>query len=75
MKVAMRWLFCMMALGAIVSCSDAGGPATQGAAQPGLGGQPANGQVQLRQQWYSTHLTGAALLQQLQQETSSHGQG
>jgi hypothetical protein len=71
----MRWLFCVMALGAIASCSDADGPVAQDAAQPGLGAQPGTGQVQLRQQWYSTHLTGAALLQQLQQETSAHGQG
>jgi hypothetical protein len=75
MKIAIPWVFCAMALGAIVSCSEAGGPAVENTAQPGVGGQPVVGQSPLRQQWYSTHLTGAALLQQLQQETSAHGQG
>jgi hypothetical protein len=75
MKAAILRFFCAIALGAIVSCSDAGGPVVQNTAQPSFDGQPAVGQVPLRQQWYSTHLTGPALLQQLQQETSMHGQG
>jgi hypothetical protein len=75
MKAAIRWLVCAIALGAIVSCSDTGGPVVRDTAQPGVAGQSAVEQGPLRQQLYSTHLTGAALLQQLQQETSMHGQG
>ena len=32
-------------------------------------------EVHLRQQWYLTHLTGAAQLDQLLQETAQHGNG
>jgi hypothetical protein len=78
MRAAITGLLGVLGLGAMVSCSDPGGQAAKGAEQPvpsSYNGASSVQNVQLGQQWYSTHLTGAALLQQLQQETAHHGNG
>lgn len=78
MRAAITGLLGVLGLGAMVSCSDPGGQVVPGAEQPvasGYNGASAVQNVQLGQQFYSTHLTGAALLQQLQAETSHHGNG
>jgi hypothetical protein len=78
MKAAIPWLFGAMALGAIVSCSEAGGQVPGNTALPGSSGYDGAASMQdvhLGTQWYSTHLTGAAQLDQLLQETSHHGNG
>jgi hypothetical protein len=67
-----------LGLCAMVSCSDPGGQVAADTADTASGsynGGSSVQEVQLRQQWYSTHLTGAAQLQQLLQETAQHGNG
>jgi hypothetical protein len=67
-----------LGLGAMVSCADPGGQVVQNTALPAASGYNGTSSVQnvhLGQQLYSTHLTGAAQLDQLLQETSHHGNG
>ena len=78
MKAAITGLLGVLGLGAMVSCSDPGGQAAADTALPataGYNGGSSVQTVQLRQQWYSTHLTGDAQLQQLLRETAQHGNG
>jgi hypothetical protein len=78
MRAAITGLLGVLGLGAMVSCSDPGGQVPGNTALPpasGYNGASSVQNVQLGQQWYSTNLTGAALLQQLQQETAHHGNG
>jgi hypothetical protein len=78
MKAAITGLLGVLGLGAMVSCSDPGGQVARDTALPASDSYNGGSSVQdvhLGQQWYSTHLTGAAQLQQLLQETSMHGNG
>ena len=66
----------VLGLGAMASCSDPGGQVASDTALPAADSYNGGSSVQevhLRQQWYSTHLTGAAQLDQLLQ--TQHGNG
>ena len=74
MKAAIMGFLGVLGLGAMASCADPGGQVASDTALPAAGGSSVQ-EVHLRQQWYSTHLTGAAQLDQLLQETAQHGNG
>ena len=74
MKAAITGFLGVLALGAMASCSDPGGQVASDTALPAAGGSSVQ-EVHLRQTWYSTHLTGAAQLDQLLQEAAQHGSG
>jgi hypothetical protein len=78
MKAAITGFLGVLGLGTMVSCSDPGGQVASDTALPAANSYNGGSSVQevhLRQQWYSTHLTGAAQLDQLLQETAQHGNG
>jgi hypothetical protein len=78
MMAAITGFLGVLGLGAMVSCSDPGGQVASDTALPAADSYNGGSSVQevhLRQQWYSTHLTGAAQLDQLLQETAQHGNG